>query len=104
MTQSKFVNILLSCCKATYHKEADKEPNEFIVWNEVGERSFNADNVRCEESTLIAVDFLTKEEFSQVPEKLKKAFRENEISYRGPEIIYNKDTKRTQYAYTCEVI
>lgn len=104
MTISEFVNILLSCCKATYHIEADKEPNEFIVWSEIGERGLNSDNIRSEETTLVAVDFLTKEEFSRVPEKLKRAFRENEISYKGPEIIYNKDTKRTQYAYTCEVV
>lgn len=104
MTVSKFVEILLTCCKATYHLEADKEPNEFIVWSEVGERGFHADNIRSEETTLLAVDFLTKNEFSEVPEKIKQAFKEYEISYKGPEILFNKDTKRIQYAYTVEVV
>ena len=104
MTISKFVELLLECCPAVYHHEAFQENSEFIVWGESGEVFFHADNVRAEEGTLIAVDILTKKEFSEVPARLKKIFRENEIAYKGPEIIYHPDTEFTQYAYTVELI
>lgn len=104
MTIYEFKDVLLECCPATYHLQADKEPNEYIVWSEVGARETHADNVRQEESTLIAVDVLTKEEFSEIPAKIREKFREYELPYRGPEIIYHKDTQRRQYAYTVEVI
>lgn len=104
MTIFKFKDILLECCPEVYHIEGFKEKGDFIVWAEVGVRSFDADNHRSEESDICAVDFFTKEEFSEVPELLKQKFREYEISYKGPDIIYDKDTGRRHYAYTCEVI
>lgn len=96
--------VLTQCCKAVYHIKSDKEPNEYIVWFEVGARSSNGDNQRVEESALIGVDFFTKEEFSEVPAKLKDVLREYGIPYRGPEIIYDEATDKRQYAYTVEVI
>ena len=104
MTISEFVKVLLDCCPATYHREAFQEKTEFIVWGEVGYRSLYADNVRVEEPRLIAVDILTKHEFSKVPERLKQNFKEHEIIYRGPNIIHNPETGFTQYAYTVELI
>lgn len=105
MTICEFKEILLECCPATYHLEASKEPSEYIVWHEVGVgNTTHADNVRQEETTLIAVDLLTKDEYSDIPDKIREKFRENELAYRGPEIIFNKDTKRRQYAYTVEVV
>ena len=104
MTISEFVKILLECCPATYHKEAFQENSEFIVWSEVGETYNHADNVRAEEGSIIAVDILTKKEFSDVPGRLKQLFRENEIIYTGPDIVYHPETEFTQYAYTVELI
>lgn len=104
MTISKFVKILLEICPAVYHNEAFQEASEFIVWGEVGETYMHADNVRGEDGTLIAVDILTKKEFSDVPGRLKQIFRENEIIYTGPEIVYHPDTEFKQYAYTVELI
>ncbi len=104
MTISKFVEILLEICPAVYHHEAFQEAQEFIVWGEVGETYMHADNVRGEDGTLIAVDILTKKEFSDVPGRLKQIFRENEIIYTGPEIVYHPDTEFKQYAYTVELI
>ena len=104
MTISEFVKVLLDCCPATYHREASKEKSEYIVWGEVGYRALYANNVRSEEPIIIAVDILTKHEFSEVPAKLKKNFREYEISYRGPDIVYHSETGFIQYAYTVELI
>lgn len=104
MTISEFVALLLDICPAVYHHEAFQEASEFIVWGEVGETYMHADNVRGEDGTLIAVDILTKKEFSDVPGRLKQIFRENEIIYKGPDIVYHPDTEYTQYAYTVELI
>ena len=104
MTISKFVELLLQCCSAVYHHEAFQEASEFIVWGEIGETYNHADNVRAEEGTIIAVDILTKKEFSDVPGRLMQIFRENEIIYKGPEIVYHSDTEYIQYAYTVELI
>ena len=104
MTISKFVELLLECCPAVYHYEGFQESGDFIVWGEIGETTFHADNVRAEEGTLIAVDILTKKEFPEVPAILKQIFRENEIIYKGPDIVYHPDTEFTQYAYTVELI
>lgn len=104
MTISKFVELLLEIYPKVYHREAFQEASEFIVWGEVGSRTLYADNVRIEEPVLIAVDILSKLEFSEVPETLKRIFRENEIIYRGPDILHNPETGFTQYAYTVELI
>lgn len=72
MTISKFVDILLECCAATYHLEAEKEPCEYIVWREVGTRGLRSDNQRTEEAQRIAVDLFTKKEFSEIPDKMQK--------------------------------
>ena len=104
MTISKFVELLLEICPAVYHHEGFQESGDFIVWGEMGETALHADNVRAEEGTLIAVDVLTKKEFPEVPARLKQLFRENEIIYKGPDIVYHPDTGFTQYAYTVELI
>ena len=104
MTISKFVEVLLECYPAVYHREAFQEKKEFIVWSEVGYRALYADNVRAEEPKIIAVDILTKFEFSEVPERFRQIMKEYEIIYRGPDIVYNPETGYTQYAYTVELI
>ena len=104
MTVFEFKDVLLQCCDAVYHIEGYEEKADFIVWAEVGARTFEADDHRAEETTLIAVDFFTKKEFSDVPNKLKQAFEEYEISYKGPDIVYDKDTGRRNFAYTVELI
>lgn len=104
MTILEFVNILVSCCPNTYHDKASKEKPEYIVWHEAYYQGYHADNVRIEEPKFIAVDLLTKNEFSDIPDRLRTAFEENSIAYRGPEIIYNLETDYRQFAYTCEVL
>lgn len=104
MTILEFVNLLLTCCPAVYHNEAFKEKSEYIVWQEIGVRPWYADNTRNEEPRLIAVDFLTKNELSPTVDTIRTVFAENEITYRGPDIIYHEEVDYTQYAYTVELI
>ena len=104
MTISDFVKVLLECCRNTYHKEAFQEQTEYIVWHEVSYRSMYADNIRALEPAIIAVDLFTKHEFSEIPARIKQIFREYEIAYKGPEVIYIPEMGVTQYAYTVELI
>lgn len=105
MTNCKnLVKILLSCCDAVYHNEANQEKGNYIVWHRIGVRAMNADNGRAEKADRIAVDFFTKEEFPEIPDKLECAFSCNQLAFRGPDIVYHQEMKVTQYAYTVEVI
>lgn len=104
MKISKFKQILISCCTATYHLEAHEEPEDFVVWHQVSEDGLHSDNHRTIDTAMIAVDYFTKKEYPDVPDKLKKAFRSNDIAFRGPEIIYDQTTKRSHYAYTVELV
>lgn len=104
MTISKFVDLLLECCSNTYHKEAFQEQTEYIVWHEISYRSMYADNIRALEPVIIAVDLFSKHEFSEIPARIKQVFMENEIAYKGPEVIYIPEMDVTQYAYTVEVL
>ena len=104
MKISKFKQLLVSCCIATYHLEANEESEDFIVWHEVSESGLHSDNQRKSETAIIAVDYFTKKEYPEVPDKLKKTFRENGIAFRGPEIIYDQAAKRSHYAFTVELI
>lgn len=103
MILSDFVKILLCCCPATYHLEADKEPTEYVVWREVGVSGLRSDNQRSEESLRIAVDFFTKKEFSDVPGNIRKYFNKNDIAYTGPEIITDPEMPFRVFAYTVEL-
>lgn len=104
MTICEFVNVLLSCCDAVYHFEANQEKGDYIIWHEIGSKYLHADNRAAEEAVRIAVDFYSKKEFPDVPAKLKCAFNNsNSIAFRGPEIIYQQETKVKQYSYTVEV-
>lgn len=103
MTISIFVEILLECCAATYHLEAEKEPCEYIVWREVGTRGLRSDNQRTEEAQRIAVDLFTKKEFSEIPDKIRKAFNKHDIAYSGPEIISEPEMPFRVFAYTVEL-
>lgn len=105
MTVLAFKDLLLTCCNKVYHREADKADPEYIVWSESGTYPlFHGDNTRTEEAQVIAVDLLTKEEFSAIPVLLRAAFSDEEIVYRGPDVIYHPDLGYTQYAYTVELI
>ena len=41
----QFMKLLVCACPNTYHDKAHEEPNEYIVWTELGENSFRAEGV-----------------------------------------------------------
>lgn len=103
MTISEFKGILLNCCDAVYHFEGHQEKSDYIIWHEIGKRHLHADNGSAESAVRIAVDFFTKREYPEEPEKLECAFSCNGISFRGPDILFRSETNMKQYSYTVEV-
>lgn len=63
----QFMKLLVCACPNTYHDKAHEEPNEYIVWTELGENSFRAEGVD-EYAERYSVTVYTKEEFSEIPE------------------------------------
>lgn len=104
MNYKPLVKALLSVCSAVYHNEANQEKGNYIVWHEIGVRAMNADNCRAEKADRIAVDLFTRDECSDLPDRLECALNCADLAFRGPDVIYNQVMKITQYAYTVEVI
>lgn len=95
--------LLRECCPNVYHFEASQEKGDFIVWREISARDLHADDTAAETALRIAVDFFTKDEYSRIPDYIKSSM--NRIgAVRGPDVIYNHEIQRTQYAFTVEVI
>lgn len=104
MTLQEFRDVLLSVCDSVYHYESDKEA-EYIVWHEIGSISLRGDCTIAESGVMIAVDFFTATEYSDIPENVSAALAAcDEIAVDDPEVIYDSDTGIIHYAWLCEVI
>lgn len=104
MNFKEFKDLLLSVSPDVYHFESTKE-SEYIVWHEVGTRCLMGDGKQIEIGTRIAVDYFTKLEYSQIPEKLEKALaNHDEICLSDSVVDFEHDTGMIHYAYTCEVM
>lgn len=104
MTLKQFRDILLTVSDDVYHLESHKE-SEYIIWHEVGGFKLSGDNSSAETARMIAVDFFTREEYSDIPDKLTAALENcDEIAVDTPEVIYDEDSHLIHYAWTAEVI
>lgn len=104
MTLAAFKDIITSFGVDAYHFESFKK-SEYIVWREFGGISLSGDNQIAESGTLIAVDYFTKQEYSDIPDRITKRLDEcDEIAVDQPTVIFDEDTKLIHYAWTCEVV
>ena len=104
MKLREFRDVLLTVHDKVYHFESSKE-SEYIVWHEVGNLTLRGDDVVAESGARIAVDFFTKDEYSEIPDKLANALTGcDEIYVSDFNVDYEKNTEYIHYAYTCEVI
>lgn len=93
---------LNQCCQNVYHLEANQEKNDYIVWREVSDINLYADDGITEVALRVAVDYFTKDEYPTVPELIKQRMC-NIGCVKGPDIIYDSTSQRTQYSFTVEV-
>jgi hypothetical protein len=103
MTLSEFVNVLLSVTPSVYQDEANQEPDEYIVWTMLSDKTFRADNLEAECAVRINVRIFTTRGQSEIPGKLKTALMKNDIAYEDFEYEYINDMKYGIYSTFCEV-
>ena len=103
MTLKQFKDLLLTVSDKVYHNKAIKE-SSYIVWHEVGQIGTSADNSKAESGWRIAVDYFTKDEYDETPDKISDLFDCDDIASDSPVIDYEPDTGYTHYAWTCEVV
>lgn len=103
MTLSEFVNVLLSISSAVYQDEANQEPDEYIVWTVISDKTFRADNLEAEYGMRINVRIFTTKGDSDLPKKLKKALMKADIAYEDFQYEYITDLKYGIYSTFCEV-
>lgn len=103
MNLCDFVNVLLSVTDRVYQDEANQEPGEYIVWTETSEKSIRADDSEAECAARINVMVYTDKPFSQIPQKLKKAWNANGIAYEDWQTVYDPVMKCREYSTFCEV-
>lgn len=105
MTLLEFRDVLCSIKDVpVFHGKAHKA-SEYIIWQEVGGGlGFEADGASAEGGMRIAVDFYTKSEYSDIPEKIAELLSGyDEICFDGPVIDFEEDTGYTHYAFDTEV-
>jgi hypothetical protein len=104
MTLQEFSKVLLSVTDKVYHLEAWNESDEYIVWQEIQNRSSHGDNGRFATVKRVQVDLFTQKEFSELLDKLLETLEENDVAFDDPVPDYDSDTKVMRYIIQCEVI
>lgn len=100
----RFVKILLSVTDKVYQDESNQEPDEYIVWSLIGDKSYRADNSEAECALRFNVRIFSKSsDISELPKLLKKAFNKNDIAYEDFVSQYDTEYKYTIYSTFCEV-
>lgn len=104
MTLREFKELLLTVGVDVYHFGSHKQ-SEYIVWYEIGGIGLSGDNSIAESGAMIAVDFFTKNEYSEIPNRITNILGScDSIAIDTPEIIFDEETKIIHYAWTCEVV
>ena len=107
MNLRDFVNVLLSVTDKVYQDEAYEEPEEYIVWTLVSDKSMRADGTATESAMRINVRIFTAKAFSSLPAKLKAMFNDNDIAYEDMQYQFYKNEKTGVsygiYSTFCEV-
>ena len=104
MTVQQFRDLLLSVHPNVFHSESSKQ-SEYIVWRESGLKFFHGDNRIIEKGVYIRVDFFTKTEFSDIPDRILTVLdNQDEIAVCDVNSDYEPDTEYFHYYFLCEVI
>lgn len=84
-----------------YHNKAHKQDTDYIVWYEINTDGLHADGRIVNTSVRLAVDFFTKEEYSDIPCEIVRRMEAVGLSVNAEtEINYEEDTGWTHYAMT----
>lgn len=100
---------LAAFCKSIgvnmYHDNAQKETGNYGVWYALGERRDVADDVTAENVPIVTVQIWTKEEYSDLPEKLENYFDDMGYAWDCETYAVYEDTvQRYHYGWSMEVL
>lgn len=100
---TELVEALTSTGIPVGHGNAFKNTAPYIVWHESQRISFDADDRPVNQIWKVRVYFFTSQEYDDRINEIERAFLDRQISYEGPFVDYDSESKLTRYRYECEV-
>lgn len=86
------------------HYEAVDKPDQYAVWTEMGERTpMNADNAKHEQILYGVINYFTKSEMDEIPDKIQDNLNEGRISFFLASVQYENETGYIHYEWEWEV-
>lgn len=99
----KMRDILLQVTDSTYHYEALKKTDSYIVWAESGEGdSVHIDDVKDQQVIQGTIDYFTKAEYDSNIDLIQSTLNQNKISYILNSVQYEEETKYIHYEWIWE--
>jgi hypothetical protein len=87
-----------------YHYIAQAQPHKYIVWGEYDTIRYHADDAPRATIKRVQINYFTKHEFDEIVEAIDGFLIEHEISFEGPQVIYEDDTRYIHHLWECEVM
>jgi len=104
MTLREFRDILLTLGIPTYHYDALKQTDKYIVWAEDNElRQLKGNNKVITQVIQGTLDYFTKKEFDTNVDRIQNLFNAHEIPFRLNLIDNEPDTGYIHYEWIWEV-
>lgn len=105
MKLSDLRDLLLTITPDTFHYNAHKKPDKYIVWAEDGEAgSSNSDDIKTEQVLQGTIDYFTKTEFDPNFDFIQEKLNSFEISWRLNSVQHEEDTGYIHYEWVWEMI
>ena len=104
MMLSNIRDLLLTVTLNTFHYEATKKPDKYIVWAEDGQSSSSfSDNKMTDQAIQGTIDYFTTEEFDTNFELIQEKLNSIELSWKLSSIQREPITKYIHYEWVWEV-
>jgi hypothetical protein len=105
MTLQELRNLLLEVTSNTFHYEATKQTDKYIVWAEDSQGSTSyADNHMTMQGISGTIDFYTREEFDPMFDLIQQKLNSADLTWGLNSIEYEVDTKYIHYEWIFEVV
>lgn len=88
----------------TYHYLRPKVEFPCIVWQEDGENSFEAGNIKAEQAITGTTDYFTQEEYDPAIDGIQAAHNALKIAWELSSVQYEEETNLIHYEWRWEVM
>lgn len=98
-------DLLLSVTPDTFHYNAHKKPDKYIIWAEDGEAgSGHADNHKTNQVIQGTIDYYTKMEFDPNFNLIQEKLNSVDIAWKLNSIQHEEDTGYIHYEWVWELV